>query len=110
VARSAAQLALEASAAPPLPAEVRLAAPVPNPSRGSVAFDLELPRPARVAWSVVDVQGRVMWDQTLDAAVGAARLRWDGADAHGDRAPAGVYFARVTVERRSMIRRFALIR
>ena len=44
------------------------------------------------------------------SAAGAVELRWSGVLSTGGRAPAGLYFARIEIEGRSWVRRFALIR
>ena len=79
----------------------------PNPSTGSVAFALRLPREARVAFEVVDVQGRRVWheaERRLEP--GEVTLAWR----RGAAAEPGLYFARVTVDGRATVRRFAILR
>lgn len=81
----------------PARAGARLAfgAPRPNPARGDVALTLELPAAARVEVGIYDVAGRLVRTLHRGAApAGPLALRWDGADADGRRAPAGLYFAR----------------
>jgi len=68
----------------------------PNPSRGATTFRLELPRPDRVSLDVFDVAGRpVRRVAEGSLAAGAHALAWDGRDASGRPAPAGVYFVRL---------------
>jgi photosystem II stability/assembly factor-like uncharacterized protein len=82
----------------------------PNPSRGAVAFTLQLARPARVEWSVHDLQGRTIWSGAQDCVAGASTLAFDLAPAGEAAHRGGVYFARVTVEGRVLTRRFALLK
>lgn len=84
----------------PLPASVsrpvRLAAPVPNPSRGAVALAIETLDPGPVQVQIVDASGRAVRHDTL--AEGTTGLRvwtWDGRDDGGRPAPPGLYRARV---------------
>ena len=72
-----------------------LSAPSPNPSRGDVSFTLGLPADARVQVSVFDAQGRrVRSIHEGPLAAGRHAFRWDGRDAGGRLARAGVYFVR----------------
>jgi len=82
-----------------LPTRLALGSAWPNPARAAVRFAVELPRAARVDLRIVDLQGRVVReveDGTLEA--GFRTLVWDGRDAGGRRAGAGIYFARLVVE------------
>ncbi len=83
------------AATPGLPVSFAFGAAMPNPSRGSVSFAVDLPRATRVSLDILDVQGRLtrtVIDEAREA--GRMRLLWDGLDASGHRARAGVYFAR----------------
>uniref|UniRef100_A0A832I0R7 T9SS type A sorting domain-containing protein n=1 Tax=Eiseniibacteriota bacterium TaxID=2212470 RepID=A0A832I0R7_UNCEI len=76
-----------------------LAPPAPNPARGAVTLAVELGRPARLEVAVFDAMGRRV--RVLESgAVGAGRraLTWDGRDAAGRRAGAGVYFVRAEAD------------
>ena len=71
----------------------------PNPFRDGVNVSFTLARGARVDAAVFDVLGRevrtVARGRFIEA--GAATLRWDGRNADGHGAPAGVYFVRVSI-------------
>lgn len=78
---------------PTLPAEaIQLHAASPALGGAQIAFTL--PRPAAVELAVCDVQGRVL-RRLLEGPIGAGRqsVAWDGRSGHGDRLPAGVYYA-----------------
>jgi len=80
----------------PPPAGVALRLAGPNPFAGGVRLACALDRTRAVRVAVADVGGRVV--RTLaDAAwpAGTHELRWDGDDAHGAAAAAGVYFVRL---------------
>jgi hypothetical protein len=71
--------------------------PTPNPSTrgGTITFGLGAPAPVRLA--IYDVRGRMvklLADRTFDA--GRHEVQWDGRDASGANARAGVYFYRLT--------------
>lgn len=90
---------------------LRLSGAFPNPARGLVAWTLELPAAANVEWSVHDVAGREVWrEEGAVRPAGRIALRWDGRDASGRPAAAGVYLARVRAGEAAFTRRFALLR
>ncbi|HYM79932.1 MAG TPA: PQQ-dependent sugar dehydrogenase [Candidatus Limnocylindria bacterium] len=96
------------SGSPPMFA---LSRPYPNPSSGAVALRIELPRSARVSFTVLDVQGRQAWaEPEREMTAGRWTLRWSGQGMSGARMPAGVYLARVMVDGRPYLRRIALVR
>ncbi len=81
---------------PPAPVAFALGPPMPNPSRGAVRLSLELPSATSVDAAIYDVSGRrVSAIASGPSAPGRSTLTWDGHDAFGRTAPAGVYFARV---------------
>jgi hypothetical protein len=81
----------------------------PNPSDGKVSFVLEMPRAARVEWTVLDLQGRNVWSEVFESSPGQRILEWQGRDRNGARARAGVYHARVQVGEAVFARRFMLV-
>jgi hypothetical protein len=71
---------------------VRLSAPVPNPSRGAVAFLLESFDTGPVQLRVLDATGRTV--RSVELAAGASGPRtwaWDGRDQRGRAAAPGYY-------------------
>ena len=74
-----------------------LAAPFPNPARGSARAELSLGTSAQVEVNVFDAAGRrvrVLARRSFDA--GRYTMVWDGRDERGSRVRAGVYFMRAT--------------
>ena len=68
----------------------------PNPASGPMQFALTLPAAGRATLAIHDLAGRRI--ATLldgEQAAGSSRITWDGRDASGHRAPAGVYLARL---------------
>lgn len=75
---------------------VRLLQSLPNPTARGTRIRFDLPARSRVALEIYEVSGRRI--RTLvdkDLAAGRHEVDWDGADAHGRRASAGVYFYRL---------------
>ncbi len=92
-----------------LPATLQLAPAYPNPSSGVAYFRFALPQAAEVAFSVHDVQGRVV--RVLPKSrysAGFHIVAWDGHDGAGKLAAPGMYLVRVTTgsetETQKMIR------
>ena len=79
----------------------------PNPARGAVRFVLGSAPATTTTIDVIGVDGRHVAQLTV-AAGGAAR--WDGRDAAGHPAAAGVYFARVAGDPAARATRFTLLR
>jgi len=78
-------------------ASFALSSPAPNPSRGVVRMALDLPEAGAVDAAVYDLAGRRIASLASGSfAAGRHDLAWDGRDATGRAAAAGVYFARVT--------------
>ena len=88
-----------------------LAAPAPNPSRDAVVLRFALPHATRARLEVWDVAGRrvrVIGDG--DSPAGEHAATWDGRDAAGGLAPAGVYLARLVTPEGDVARRFVRVR
>jgi hypothetical protein len=94
----------------PWPAEVRIGRIVPNPARGSVRLDIEIPSRIGCAIDVFDAGGRRVHAFTTSPGALLSGWRWDGRRANGEPAPTGVYFVRVRAGGRETIRRALLIR
>ena len=93
------------------PPGVELRAPYPSPSRGDMTLEYALTREGPVSLAIHDVAGRSIRTLVrLDRQTpGAHRATWDGRDASGRRAPAGIYRARLNVAGRIIERRLARI-
>jgi hypothetical protein len=95
-------------AVPPAPAApaLRLAGPWPNPSTGPVALALELPAAGMVAATILDLAGRTIRELHRGAVpAGRLTLDWDGRDARGQPARAGMYRVRVATPSGALERR-----
>jgi len=82
----------------------------PNPSPGRMTISFALAREGRVKLAVLDVAGRemttIMEGQLL---LGRYQASWDGAAA-GRPLPAGVYFAQLATEGRTIVRKLVFSR
>lgn len=103
--------ALVGAPGPATPARLAFRAPWPNPAAGDVRLVLELPVAGEASAEVLDLAGRHV--RTLHrggAPAGPLLLTWDGRDASGRQAPAGLYFARATAGQERALTRFVRIR
>ena len=95
----------------PPPTGLGLALAGANPTSGDTRLALDLPRDGNVRVNVYDVAGRVV--RTLfDGWQSAGRhaIVWNGRDASGSAAAAGLYFVRADAQGRSLTLRVARIR
>ena len=97
-------------------ATLRFGAPVPNPAVSeAVTFALDLPSEAAVRLTVYDVTGRRVRELIRqEMGPGSYTYSWDGFTDAGARAPAGNYYARLTVggadRTQRLVRKVVLIR
>ena len=94
---------------PPPVSGLSLASPRPNPSRGPVTFEFELPRAGAATLDVLDAAGRRVTrlvDDTRPA--GRQHVEWRGMGALGRPAPAGLYWAVLTAAGETRVRRVVL--
>jgi hypothetical protein len=90
---------------------VSLAAPRPNPVRGSTTIEYALDRAMTIDLTVYDAAGRVV--ATLangSAAAGAHQVSWDSRNRDGDLVAAGLYFVRLTSDGGTVSRKFVVNR
>jgi hypothetical protein len=100
------------TAAPISPAPAAPALRVfPNPTRGGTRVAFAAARPGPVQLDVVDVTGRLVRRLTREAAAGGnATMEWNGRDAAGRPASAGVYFVRLTTGEGTSAAKVSVIR
>lgn len=86
--------------------EFTLRAVKPNPFHVEVEVAFTLGRPGPVDLAIYDVLGREVRTvaRGMRFEAGPQSLRWDGRDASGQQAGAGVYFVRLTTERATWTR------
>ncbi|HEX7880389.1 MAG TPA: hypothetical protein VF720_13320 [Candidatus Eisenbacteria bacterium] len=109
-----------------MPAQLRLPTPImpipvrgittevmitPNPSPKGVSIRFGLGAPMPVGYRVYDVRGRLVRDSgSRELVPGEQRLDWDGRDAGGRLAPAGVYYIELGVGAERVVRTVSLVR
>ncbi|MBI5838128.1 MAG: T9SS type A sorting domain-containing protein [Candidatus Eisenbacteria bacterium] len=73
--------------------------PSPNPGAGPQRLRYSIPTPGRVSLDVLDVAGRTVWQvAAAQQTAGEHSVDWDGRNASGAHAPAGLYFVRLSTE------------
>jgi hypothetical protein len=79
----------------------------PNPSSGTVDFDVFLPQPGVVSVTILDVEGRSIWslEHGVWLPAGGGLLHWDGTRSDGTRVSAGLYLLRLRVGGATLTRR-----
>lgn len=83
----------------------------PNPARGACILSYSLARRRRGLLAVYDAGGRrVRTLESGDLAPGVHAVPWNGRDEGGRQVPAGIFFARLSLDGRHETLRFALIR
>jgi C1A family cysteine protease len=95
----------------PAPTGLTLETGRPNPFGRTSAIQFSVADPAPVELAIYDVAGRlvrVLWSGPHP--IGPDIASWDGRDARGERAAAGVYFARLEQGERSVTSKLVLIR
>jgi hypothetical protein len=90
---------------------IELLAPWPNPAGGSARLGFTLPYAMHARLFVVDLAGHVV-RALLDAErpAGGQELAWDGRNARGQKATAGVYFAVLEANGQRLSRRIVWVR
>ena len=91
--------------------DLSLLPPRPNPARVSTTLRYALPRGAGVSLGIFDVTGRRVRSLVSEReAAGEHAVDWDLHDEQGRPVDAGVYFARLDVEHRTLARTLVKVR
>jgi hypothetical protein len=84
--------------------------PTPNPTKGAVTLQLDLPEEASVDLAVYDLTGRKVAQIVAGSLpAGIHRPRWDTFDAQGGPLGQGIYFARLVVNGQRVAQRSLVI-
>jgi len=98
-------------APPAAPTAITFAPPRPNPARGSLTLRFALPREARVRLTIYDTTGRRVRELASGGwPAGNQAIAWDLRDDQGHAVGAGLYFARLEAEGRSLTQMLAALR
>ena len=96
---------------PQQPDRPLFASPSPNPFSARTAFALNLKETQRVLLQVFDSQGRIVRVLTDgEMSPGAHSIDWNGLDESGRRLSAGVYYVRLRVPDKTIVKRVVYIR
>jgi hypothetical protein len=80
------------------PTAFRIRPATPNPFAEQTSLSYELPERAAIAIRLFDVSGRLVKVlEDAERGPGVYAVSWDGRDAAGNRAPAGIYYAQIHV-------------
>ena len=92
------------------PTGIEFSAPRPNPSRAKVTLEFALPAPSDVSITVHDIVGRLV-RKVVDRRFVAGRhsVEWDRRDRAGHILDSGIYFVRLEVPGRALVRKSVLI-
>ncbi len=96
---------------PPIPSRFAFVRTGAHPARGGATLELSLPAPADVDVEVYDMRGaRVRTLARGRMPAGRLPVPWDGRDASGRPAPAGIYLVRALAAGNSAVVRIAFLR
>jgi hypothetical protein len=94
-----------------LPADWRLYPVTPNPFNPETRIRFELPEPADIRLTIVNLKGqtiRVVWEGIKPG--GKHQVAWNGLDKWNLSVPSGIYLLKLQSENRLLTRKMALIR
>ena len=92
-------------------AGITFALPSPNPARAPFTLRFALPRPALIRLALYDVTGRMVREVAFGARpAGQHAVTWDLRNQRGEVVGAGLYFARLEAEGRTITHRVATLR
>jgi hypothetical protein len=95
----------------PLPLNLRLASPYPNPFNSGVNIRFYSGEQTQVKLEIYDLLGRktaVLFDG--NANIGSNEFRWNGLDISGNETSSGIFFARLTDGKRVSSKKIVLLR
>jgi flagellar hook assembly protein FlgD len=83
----------------------------PNPFATRTTLVIDLVTPAEIELRITNALGRVVAEENLGSLhAGRHRWTWNGRDAGGRQAPAGVYYAEIQAGGRSLVTRLMVLR
>jgi hypothetical protein len=93
------------------PSEISFSPASPNPARVPITLRFALPREERVRLAIYDVSGRRVRELASGARpAGEQAIAWDLRDGAGNSVGAGLYFARLEVEGRTLTQKLATVK
>jgi hypothetical protein len=94
-----------------IPLDYALYQNYPNPFNPSTVISFDLPKPARITLSILNVLGQEI-DRPVDRTLpsGTHAIEWNSRDQHGRSVASGVYFYRLSCDEFTETRKLALVR
>lgn len=93
---------------PPRLEQLRFVRVAPNPSKGRVSFEYYAPE-GKVTVRLFDVQGRLLFEASDSGSNGTERFEWSGTGNNGKRVGPGIYFAQLTNDRKTVVRKVVML-
>jgi hypothetical protein len=93
-----------------LPTVLQIGGLTPNPSAGSVHWELKVPPGMEAQIEVFDAAGRLVHEERLLRGVTGGGWIWSGRRGDGSPAPAGTYYLRIRTGDVTEVRRATLLR
>ena len=101
----------EINAEPELEYPFELRYNYPNPFRGSTKISFSLPASVQKAdLKVYNIRGQLVKEFDIDSLPGIRRISWDGRDTYGKEVGSGIYFYKLTADKKSTMRKMVLVR
>ncbi len=91
----------------PLPSEYNLLTNYPNPFNGSTIIELGEKGDDGQVISIYDIAGRLV---KMLPVSGLKQVTWDGSDEHGNDLAAGIYFARLSSDSKTAVRKLVYLK
>lgn len=85
----------------------------PNPSKGDTVIRFPIPKPQEVKIIITDIMGSNVWKKELkedEVKMGINRIKRDGKDISGKNVTNGVYFIKITVEDKIIIKKLVIVK
>jgi len=83
----------------------------PNPFKGSTKISFSLPASIQKAdLKIYNIRGQLVKDFDIDTTPGLRNISWDGCDNFGKRVSSGIYFYKLTADKKGVIKKMIMMR
>jgi M6 family metalloprotease-like protein len=96
----------------PLPGEFSLSPNYPNPFNAVTTISYQVPRTARVAFTIYDLSGKIVYQNRPEGLLPPGRytFRWNGTDGSGQPVASGIYFLQMRSGDFHQVRKLLLVK